>query len=283
MHGFTRLNVLGSIARDVQASTPPAIETNLVASDRDGIQITANSTIHTKATSYTEIIASSVSICYGIWITIFDVGTNATATGMLIDIATGAASSESIIIPDINAGYAFPSASGIGKTFYFGGFSIPAGTRFSARSQALISSDTANVCLLLESRSQWHIANSAWIAYGVDSANSRGTSVTPANGTFGTWTSIATTSRNHNLFTVGLDGLSTNALSGGAGLLEIGYGPDASNVTSIALFHFSETTAELISGTFPSHAAFVLASGNPLWCRMSCGHVQARGVIIYGN
>jgi hypothetical protein len=274
---------MGSVARDIQADTPPAIETNLTDAARSGTSITANSTIHTKATSYTTLIASTVSIAYGVWVIANDVATSATATGQLMDLATGAAASESIIVPDINIGYAIGSTGQTGKIFYFPGLSIPAGTRISARSQALISSDTANIVVMLESRAQWHVANSAWIAYGVDASNSRGTSVTPGNGAFGSWTSIGTTSRNHNLFTIGVDGLGSTNMAANILVGEIGYGPNSSTVTTMGTFNWHDSAAEVVTATAPSYIAFALASGNPLWCRISSGATQARGVIIYGN
>jgi len=276
-----------AIARDTFGASPGCFETNLTATSRVGTSLTAHATPHTKATTYTDLIASTAQQAFGIWVAGFDAGASNADTGQLLDIATGAASSEVDLIQNIDMGEAPLSLTGhSGKIIYFPGLNIPASTRISARIQATITVDTINVAIWMDYRMQWHVANSSWVTYGADTANSRGTSVPGAVDAFGAWTAIGSvTSRNHNLFTIGTDSLGDTTLSGTgmAGLLEIGYGPDAGSVTSIGVCQIMHAANELVSGIFPPILAFSVASGSQLWARLAANGTETRGVIIYGN
>lgn len=288
--GFTRTQIMNGLVRDVNAASPACFESNLTAGSaqaRLGTSLTAHATPHTKAASYTTLIASTAQIVHGIWVAGFDVEVSATATGQLLDIATGAASAEVDIISNIDMGAACFSGGGTqtsnGKIFYFPGLSIPASTRISARIQALITVDLLSVAITLDNRIQWQIANTSWVTYGADTANSTGTSVPRAANTFGAWTQIGTTSRNHNLWTVGMDLLADTTEAAQTVLIEIGYGPNAGSVTSIGVVQCPTATIEGVAGVFPPVLAFVVASGSILWARLAGADTENRGIIIYGN
>jgi hypothetical protein len=67
-------------------------------------QITANSSIHTKATSYTDIIATTSANATLMRVLLKNTFTSNTATSNLVDIALGASSSEVDIVQNLNAG-----------------------------------------------------------------------------------------------------------------------------------------------------------------------------------
>ncbi len=286
MQGFTKSQLLGSIVRDNAASTPPAFEHNLAATSsaaREGTTLTAHATPHTKATTYTTLIASTVNTAYGIWVAVFDVAAGITDTGQLCDIATGGAGSEVDIIQNIDFGEALLTSNGGSKIFYFPGITIPSGTRISARIQATITVDTCVLAVWLDSRIQFNVANTSWVTYGANTAASQGTSVPTATNAFGAWTQIGTTSRDHTLWTVGHDSLGDTSILTTQVLLEIGFGPNAGAVTSMGLFQISTTSGETVGGIFPPFMAFKLASGNLIWARLAGADIENRGVIIYGN
>lgn len=289
--GFTKTHVIDGLVNDINAASPACYENNLSVGSlalRTGTTLTAHATIHTKATTYTTLIASTAQIANGIWVTGFDVAVTGTDTGQLMDIAKGAAASEVDIITNIDMGEASISAGSAsvsnGKIFYFPGITIPAGTRISARIQATITIDTIVVAIWLDNRFQWQIGSAAWVTYGANTAASAGTSVPSAANAFGAWTSIgSTTSRNHNLWSIGVDSLGDTSLVSALCLIEIGYGPNSGAVTSIGVVQTNKSATEGFSGCFPPVLSFVVASGSQLWARIAGISAENRGVIIYGN
>ena len=287
MQGFTRSQLVGAIVRDPNGASPASFENNLAVTTnatRLGTTLTAHATPHTKAATYTTLIAATAQIAYGIWIAVYDVGSTGADTGMLGDFATGTAAAEVDFLSNVDFGEASVSANAGAKFFYFPGLSIPAGSRISARIQATITVDTCVVAIWLDYRAQYQIANSAWVTYGANTAASQGTSVLQALNGFGSWIQIGSaTSRNHNLFVPAFDSLGDTSVSASTSLLEIGYGPNAGSVTSIGVFHATMSAIENVGTCFPSLAAFVVASGSLLWARLAGTDAESRGVIIYGN
>lgn len=288
--GFTKSQVISGLVRDPNAASPACFENNLTSTTnatRLGTTLTAHATPHTKG-GYTTLIASTSQIAYGIWVAGFQVATNGSATGILMDIATGGAGSESDIISNIDMGNASAQGSteivSNGKIFYFPGITIPASTRISARIQATITVDTLIVALSLDFRIQWQIANTSWVTYGADTANSYGTPVPQAADSFGAWTQIGTSSRSHNFWAVGLDMLADiSQATSTPVLIEIGYGPNAGSITSMGVMQSFLTVQEASAGCFPPVLAFNVASGSGLWARLAADDAENRGVIIYGN
>jgi hypothetical protein len=154
-----------------------------------GVTLTANATPHTKATSYTTIIASTTGDSYGIYVLWGGTAAGTTNTGQLVDIAIGAASSEVIIIPDLGMGYtgSWGADRQHPNMVYFPLY-IPAGTRISGRAQAVIASDTVSVKVITVGRSTYgpQFVGQKVTAYGAVSASSRGTLVTAGTSVYGT-------------------------------------------------------------------------------------------------
>jgi hypothetical protein len=289
--GFTKQHIISGIVRDDNAASPACFENNLAVGSvalRIGTTLTAHATPHTKATTYTTLIASTAQIANGFWLIGYTGNSSGADAGILLDIAKGAAASEVDLVQNINMGEAQSDISVVGqatmgKMFYFPGLTIPASTRISARIQATITVDTLIVAIWMDYRMQWQIANTSWVTYGANTAASQGTSVPVAINAFGAWTNIGTTSRNHNLFTVGMDTLGDTIVPSDMLLMEIGYGPTSVSVTSIGILQLSTSVAEAVGGCFPPVLAFTVASGSLLWARLAGAAVENRGVVIYGN
>lgn len=267
---------------------PPVIgglgDSNLTAAARNGTTITASGTAHVKG-SYSTVIATTGKDSYGIWMFFKGVAGAAANTSMLVDVAYGDSPSggnEQILINNLTVGAAAPGGLGLG--YYFPVY-IPSGVSIRMRCQAVIISDTVNVSVFLNQDPAYKWSCGSVTTYGADTATSNGTSVTPASGSFGTWTAIgggsdpATAKKFWVLgYAIGTD---TTVVTADV-LIEIGTGPDSSNVSTIARFYIAQNSSEELQGPFPLIGYGVVASGQKLWARIASGEAEARRIIIYG-
>lgn len=268
---------------------PPTIgrlpQTNLITTARSGTTITADAVIHTKG-AWTSIIDPTSKPTYGIALSAVDVSGIGAVTSLLLDIGYGptGGGNEEVVIPDLDCGAAALSIASQGKMHYFPVY-IPSGVRVSGRCQAFISADTVIVSVWLFQDPPYPSVGGGVVAYGVDAANSCGTSVTPANNAFGLWTQIGATTdpvRAHRMWTVEYDLLADISCAGADLIVEIGTGPDASNVTAFGTFQFTQTTSENITGPMPHLVYADVPAGAELWARIASGETEARGIVIYG-
>lgn len=182
--------------------------------------VTAHATIHTKG-SYTELIAATTYDAYGFWLRLHSSYTTATVTAQLLDIALGTAGNEVVIVSNFLAGY--QDTNGM----YFFPLFVPAGSRITARMQALITVATLNVgiCLMEGPNGPFPIFNGC-DTYGADTATSDGTPVL-SGATYGSWTSIpaaTTTSKAYGAVLGVIGGEDDTAWSSAIGiLLQVGY------------------------------------------------------------
>lgn len=263
------------------------VESNLTAAARAGTTITANASTNQKG-NYSALIDPTSRPSYGISISVTEVGVGNALQNLLLDIAYGptGGGNEQVIIPNLNCSNAPVQAThgSEGKQWYFPVY-IPSGVRVSGRCQASTSADTCVVAIWLDQRVNAPVVGGLVTDYGTDAANSRGTSVTPGSGAFGNWTQItSSTSRAHRFWAMGMDGLADATMTDEARIVELGVGPDASNVSTI--FGPSrivcETGIESISGAWPMLSYHPVPAGKAIWCRMAAGGIEARGVIVYG-
>jgi hypothetical protein len=157
------------------------------------VSITANSSAHTKG-SYAELIASTSANAGLLVLMAQDISTAATNTATLIDIATGASGSETVIISDIAIGGALTTAGPTGIAVAVP-FKIPSGTRLAARIQSVVTGGkTATAqAFLLTAGNDYDTAPTSVDVIGGNTANSEGISFSGASGT---WVqAIASTSR----------------------------------------------------------------------------------------
>jgi len=253
-----------------------------------GTTITASSTTHTKG-SWTQMVSDTGGRSLGIAIWLDNTATSNTNTSMLVDIGIGGAGSETVLIPDLAAGYALnPSVANVAHSYFFPLF-IPAGSRIAARAQAQIASDTVVCRVNLFQRPM----GVGWVgtrvtAYGVTSASSRGTTCT-ASGTMNTYgtagTLSASTANGIKYMQVGMQGNSSAALTDSRVLADIRLGAS----TSIAgpLICNMDTGTESVGFSHANQQlqamAFSLPSAQDLRVAvMSTVASQGTDFIVYG-
>jgi hypothetical protein len=258
-----------------------------------GTIITANSTINTKGTTPTTLIASIGFDARYVTVKMGDARTATTNSAVLQDVMIGAAASESVLIPNLNAGSSDPSGpsgSGVnaGGQEYRMPLYVPSGSRLSARSQAATASRTHKCqirCWGEPSAPVW--AGHVVTDYGTATASSKGVAVTPGlNAVEGTFTQIvASTTDDIRYLSVGcgLNGLAV-AATAAAMLVDVGIGAATEQV-------ILQDDSYVVLGTAPSiwHMAIGgyvnIPSGARLAARASQGlasPAQVIDVIIYG-
>lgn len=274
---------------------PNIRETNSSVSS-GGTTITASATANAKG-AYSSLIDPTSHPSYGIWVLIRNVSVTTAVQNGLVDIAYGptGGGNEEIIIPDLNAGAAADaSIAASGKVYFFPVY-IPTGVRVSARWQASTASDTAMVVVWLDQNPLYALPTGRVAVYGRDATNSRGTSVTPGNSAFGTWTELLNAAggsgltRPHKFWIASMDQLADTTLTDARyGYLEVGVGPNNTTVSRVAgPFQFQEEATEQIAGPFPPMPqygpAIVDSTNAKLWVRMAqVGATEARGVMVWG-
>lgn len=265
-------------------------QTNLTAADRNGATITASGTAHVKgAYSAGQLLASTAEDTYGLTISVWGIATATAVTSYLLDIGIGASGSEVDLIQDLDCwGASIGTTSHSGpKTWFFPVF-IPKGTRIAARAQSLIVSDTANVAI-------W--CHQAIDGYGMEVpvmwerlgtvTSSNGVSVTPASGSFGSWTTILDPiTKNYRWWHVGFGALSDTSIGPMDHLLEIGIGESTAAVQTIGSWIFQDDSNEDIKGPIPAVPVFQPLPDNDLngiFARLASGGVEARSVLVYAG
>ena len=81
---------------------------------------------------------------------------------------------------------------------------IPNNVSVAARLQANTTTKTGVIAIWLCQIPSYPFICGNVTTYGDDTANSRGTSVTPASGSFGSWTPIGTPTDSHKFWVVGI-------------------------------------------------------------------------------
>lgn len=254
------------------------------AAGRKGVSVTGSGSAHTKG-SWTQILASLDAPAYGLWVQIMDVGVSNQLHNVLLDIGYGPDSSNvELLLPDLDAGAAGLAAGGdVHAKHWFFPIYVPSGVALFARLQSNQTSKVARVAVWCAQRALYPWMGGRVSAYGVDSANSRGTSVTPGAGTFSAWVQLSTgTARAHRYWTVAMDALADTTLNNQDVVVELGIGPDSSNVTTILRGAIHEDATEIITGLFPPLGYAPVPAGTPLWLRAATNAAEARGFIAYG-
>lgn len=147
MSGYTSFASSGGSPQNIDTS----YERIGFTSTGTGTSVAAHATLNTKGATYTTLIASTTNSIAGFWL--FLQVSSASGARFLVDIATGAASSEVIILPDVPAQ---PGVAGGGGHVMFIPLNIAAGTRVSARCQSSSSGASITVALLGEVRTANH-------------------------------------------------------------------------------------------------------------------------------
>ena len=175
-----------------------------------GLRVNFGSVAHTKG-AWEELFAATAFDTSSVVITVLVNTQSATDTSTLLDIGIGAAASESVIIPDLLAGFAQDSGIEPGPRSFTFPLYIPAGSRLAARAQSTRSS-AWTVRVVVDLYGAPTSPDRPWvgqevIAYGVNAATSGGVDVTAGNsGAEGTTTVIGTTTQDHKMLAVGVQG-----------------------------------------------------------------------------
>jgi hypothetical protein len=159
--------------------------------DSGAVTVTANSNAHTKG-AWTELIAST-SANASLLVLDIDADITNTDSATLIDIATGAATSETAIISNVAIGGAVRSS--LRPTFAFAvPFKIASGTRISARIQSVVTGGkTASVVARIFDMGDYSYAPTSVDVLGTSTATSEGTAM---SGAAGTWVEIISSTAN---------------------------------------------------------------------------------------
>ena len=201
-----------------------------VTSTSRGTACTANASANTKATSFTQLIASTAFHATGILVMLDDC---AATIDYLIDIAVGASSSEVVILSNLLASGG--TGSLVYGMHYFFPVNIPAGTRISARIQASTGSSVIRISGLLFSGGMLAPETLAIVTpYGPATADSGAVSIDPggsANTKPATFTTIAASTSFHTQFLSFAIGNQLNATrSSQSWLMDIAIGAAGSEV-----------------------------------------------------
>lgn len=228
-----------------------------------GTTITASATPHSLGT-ITQLVASMPIEAEWLRVMVQNTSTATTNTNYLLNLYIGAASSEVLFIDSLQVGWTPGWTAGRGEpsSFWFP-VRIPRGTRISAAGRALIASDTVVVSL------EYGVSNGAhWVGSGVetlgeDTANSRGTSSTPATAA-PTWATIGTTGRRYKYLVPSMQGNADTSLTAEARNIVVGTG--SAMLQNMGGAFFSSSTDE----TWNQH-------NNGWWCDVPSGtSLQAR-------
>jgi hypothetical protein len=251
-----------------------------------GTLITASATPHTKG-SWVSLIDPVDFDSFGIWLHISGTTTAATRTDGLLDIGIGPSGggSEQVIVSNLVCGWRglASTASCMNGMRLFLPIFIPKGVRVSARNQALIVSDSVRVSIVLAG-GRGGLGMPICVGmddYGIDTANSIGTSHTP--GTTGAESAFAnigsTLSKNYKGVLIIPQGtLADTTMINQAYHWEVGYGS-----VTLAEWFYETGTSEIVCGPFPM-APFMCAL--PLGTQMqvraeSAAAAEAQDVGVY--
>ena len=210
----------------------------------------------------------------------------ATDTACLLDIGFGPSGggSELVVVGNLLCG--FLDLISMQRTLPLW---VPPGIRVSARAQSVVAAKTVGVAVDVLAG---EFAHGGWVPaqytdYGVDTANSGGTTVT-ASGTAnvkGAWAPLTTsTTAAHNALLIMVQG-SVAVQTTAHYLLDVGVGAGGSEVVIVPDWHFRLTSSEQ---NFPTGPAFVpLGTSIPAGTRLSARVAAGTGsltaeVVVHG-
>jgi hypothetical protein len=210
---------------------------------------------------------------------------SATARDTIVDIGVDAAggTSYTVLIPTLLASSAAPSIGAFGSGLnYFFPLYIKAGSTVAVRASvnnATVGTLRCGLRVFGAPRDRTNtVVGTKVIAYGITSATSTGTAVTPGTTSDGTWTSLGTIATGDNpwfwQYGVGVNQGTITAV-GYSGDLGVG---DASNKVIVAEDRvWQGTTAEQWYDNGPSYSFYQASPGDIVY-----GRLQASGTAVSG-
>jgi len=243
-----------------------------------GTTITAGGSPHALSASFTDLIASTAFNATRLRILITNSAASGAVTNALLNIYFGAAASE-VLQASLLAGWATAQdGEGGGKVYDFPLY-IPSGTRISAKSQALVASQTMKV--IVELWEEGKAAGTAIESLGVSAAASTGTAVTPGTASEGSFATIGTTVNAWNWAFPGMDGNVDLSVLGNAFAADIGTG--SSPITGLTDFLYSESSAEEFSWyLLGRHCSISASTALQLRLQASATDTENKQMALYG-
>lgn len=183
------------------------------------INVAAGGTSHTKTATPVQLIASTAHAADTLIVTVGDVFGANNDTSALLDIMTGASSSETVLIGNIPVGFWTAGTSVVFRV------AIASGTRISARAQCQIASRNIPVTVHVAESGDSLVAATAIDTMGANTGTSNGLALTnPAsNNVEASWTDIDTNTANaYTRLTVAATATSTAGVSAASGQIDIG-------------------------------------------------------------
>lgn len=244
-----------------------------------GQTLTAHATPHSKG-AWTTVLASTTYDIYGFWLGVSSTQASNTRTDMMLDLAIGP-NQENIIVPEWLCGWRALAVLGPAPV-YFPIF-IPRGTKISARVQALIASDTAELMFFGNAGTSAMPGPlfAGCDAYGTAVASSIGTSHTPGNsGADSTAADIGSTlAKHYGAVLLMVQGTLADTNMGNAAYhwkLVLG-------AVQLCQWWFGSEGAERVMGPFPPTPFLAsLPSGSQLQVKATCsGTAEAQDVAFY--
>ena len=223
---------------------------------KDAQSVTAGGTAHTKG-SWLEITSSTSAIIGFLNITTALTHTSGSDSSTLMDIGTGSAGSETVIVPDIPVGHSL--FAGFERMQH--GFSIPvwipASTRVAVRTQSVTASKSVTFSMhacgfASTAPTDWPGKTNTWEHIGINSSNSSGTTMSGTS-----WqTVIASTANTYQQIIPILHG-GDNSSMGTDQTMEIGSGAASSEVVKRKIYHRTGV-AEKVDYQTPSQPVHAL-------------------------
>lgn len=245
-----------------------------------GTTLTSDTVAHTEPATETELIATTDFDTF--WVNVMFHTNNAatTVTDSLVNIKVGAASSEVTVIENLLAGWADSLQNG---NFQYGfPLRIPEGSRISATHRSIRTS-TAVTCIieLIGGSAAPHWTGTHVESVGALTASSRGTQVTPGTTSDGTFTNLATNTREFGFILPRACGNTDTSEVGGTYSLDLGV--NGVLLTGLDDFLFSANASEVWSSKNPIGRFCYIPAGSDLEARMQAsGTAEAKSVILYG-
>jgi hypothetical protein len=252
-----------------------------------GTAVNHHTVAHTKNPTYTQLIASTAFDAQFVVVTVAFNSVSNTDSSTLLDIAIGAAASESVVIPDIAAG--FVGSFGANVRWYPFPLGIPSGSRISARTQSIRT--TGSVAVLIQLYGGPRHPDAWWYGsqvttYGANAANSSGTAFTPGNtGAEGTGVSLGTTSAAHSCLVLGIQGHPSDVSWGNLGFhFDVGIDSSSTEWFEADRYLAASNSAEQIGFTDPWWPIFrPIPSGTELMVRgEASGTADILSAVIHG-
>lgn len=244
--------------------------------------ITPSTTANTKG-SYTQLIASTTNPTNIVCLNLRANPAQINSKNWLVDIATGAAASEVVIIPNLDVGVY--GQYGVINLQSCVPLRIPAGTRISARSQSNGSGGTVEAAQVKLQLFPGGFGSQGIDAIGAVTASSFGTTISCGNGSKSAYTQLtASTSKAYKGFFLAVDSQGTQTAAFGPIYVDIATGGSGSEANIFTNYQFDYSNGNLYGNTLSPYYTIVIPTSSRVSfrCQSAGGSAVSIGVVVYG-